>query len=121
MVSSTLRPLPQTRFCSFLDVMLELKIVFVSSNAGQLSAQSSLCSRFLACWPHPLIPLMPEALHTYCDAPFPVIVGVQTMPPNVADALRYESAKGGCGDNPASELVAVLLDEDVCVSQIAFR
>ena len=93
--------------------MLELKIVFVSSNAGQLSASIlallSLLSPLL--WPHPLIPLMPEALHTYCDAPFPVIVGVQTMPPNVADALRYESAKGGCGDNPASELVAVLLDE----------
>jgi len=66
----------------FRATMLEKSIVIVCSNLGMLSAVAMSIIPVLRpyVFQGPFIPILPEVLHEYLEAPVPFIIGIQNLP-----------------------------------------
>lgn len=70
--------------------MAERKILFVSNHIGLLNmASESLISlMYPYTWEYTYIPVLPEQLHGYLQAPVPFIVGIHGRPEEVPEDVK---------------------------------
>lgn len=71
--------------------MAERKILFVSKHLGLLNmaAESLITLMYPFTWEYTYIPVLPEQLHGYLQAPVPYIVGIHGRPEEVPDDVTF--------------------------------
>ncbi len=64
----------------FLNVLLEQKILFVSSHKSLLYSFATAITSFIFpfVWMHVFVPIIPESMTTALEAPFPFIMGIES-------------------------------------------